>query len=191
MSQIDGEPGVQDFVEVRLPAAGAYLSVLRTATAGLAARLDFTLDEIEDLRIAVDEACAILLQQAVPGSVLSCEFRLVGDSLKVIVSAPTTDGRAPERDTFAWTVLSALAERGGVLGRRGQHRLDQPAQEARRVRRPLGPPQQHRTRAVRPAPPGPYGRLPVPPTTRYDQRDESGTAPGPGAPGTERGNGRE
>lgn len=109
MSQIDGEPGVKDFVEVRLPAAGAYLSVLRTATAGLAARLDFTLDEIEDLRIAVDEACAILLQQAVPGSVLSCEFRLVGDSLRVTVSAPTTDGRAPERDTFAWTVLSALA----------------------------------------------------------------------------------
>ena len=41
-----------------MPAEGAYLSVLRTATAGLAARLDFTLDEIEDLRIAVDEACA-------------------------------------------------------------------------------------------------------------------------------------
>ncbi|MEI5006370.1 anti-sigma regulatory factor [Streptomyces sp. PmtA] len=110
MSQIAGEPGTQDFVEVRLPAAGAYLSVLRTATAGLAARLDFTLDEIEDLRIAVDEACAILLQQAVPGSVLSCVFRLVDDSLEVTVSAPTTDGRAPERVyTFAWTVLSALA----------------------------------------------------------------------------------
>lgn len=110
MSQIAGEPGNQDFVEVRLPAAGAYLSVLRTATAGLAARLDFTLDEIEDLRIAVDEACAILLQQAVPGSVLSCVFRLVEDSLEVTVAAPTTDGRAPERDTFAWTVLSALVE---------------------------------------------------------------------------------
>lgn len=109
VSQIAGEPGSKDFVEVRLPAAGAYLSVLRTATAGLAARLDFTLDEIEDLRIAVDEACAILLQQAVPGSVLSCVFRLVGDALWVSVSAPTTDGRAPERDTFAWTVLSALA----------------------------------------------------------------------------------
>lgn len=83
--------------------------MLRTATAGLAARLDFTLDEIEDLRIAVDEACAILLQQAVPGSVLSCVFRLVDDSLEVTVSAPTTDGHAPSRDTFAWTVLSALA----------------------------------------------------------------------------------
>ncbi|NJA55490.1 anti-sigma regulatory factor [Streptomyces sp. NEAU-H3] len=109
MSPIAGEPGTEDFVEVRLPAAGAYLSVLRTATAGLAARLDFTLDEIEDLRIAVDEACAILLQQAVRGSVLRCVFRLIGEALEVIVSAPTTDGRAPERDTFAWTVLSALA----------------------------------------------------------------------------------
>ena len=107
MSQIAGEPATQDFVEVRLPAAGAYLSVLRTATAGLAARLDFTLDEIEDLRIAVDEACAILLQQAVPGSVLSCVFRLVDDSLEVTVSAPTTDGHAPSRDTFAWTVTSS------------------------------------------------------------------------------------
>jgi serine/threonine-protein kinase RsbW len=109
VSQQAGEPGRQDFVEVRLPANGAYLSVLRTATAGLAARLDFTLDEIEDLRIAVDEACAILLQQAVPDSLLSCLFRQVDDSLWVTVSAPTTDSRAPERDTFAWTVLSALA----------------------------------------------------------------------------------
>src|SRR5499433_1279836 len=52
---------VQDQVTIRMPADGAYLSVLRTATAGLAARLDFTLDEIEDLRIAVDEACGMLL----------------------------------------------------------------------------------------------------------------------------------
>ncbi len=97
-----------------------------------AARLDFTLDEIEDLRIAVDEACAILLQQAVPGSVLSCVFRLVDDSLEVTVSAPTTDGRAPERDTFAWTVLSALAGSSRLHGRGrpcGQH---QPLQTARR-----------------------------------------------------------
>ena len=37
---------VQDQVTIQMPAEGAYLSVLRTATAGLAARLDFTLDEI-------------------------------------------------------------------------------------------------------------------------------------------------
>jgi serine/threonine-protein kinase RsbW len=98
-----------DFVQVRLPADSAYLSVLRTATAGLAARLDFTLDEIEDLRIAVDEACAMLLPQAVPGGDLSCNFRLTENALVLSVSVPTADGRLPARDTFAWTVLNALA----------------------------------------------------------------------------------
>jgi serine/threonine-protein kinase RsbW len=101
---------VRDRVEVRLPADGAYLSVLRTATAGLAARLDFTLDEIEDLRIAVDEACAMLLGHAVAGAELSCGFELTGDAMDVSVTVPTTDGLLPRQGTFAWTVLSTLAD---------------------------------------------------------------------------------
>jgi len=99
----------RDFVEVCIPAQGAYLSLLRTATAGLAARLDFTLDEIEDLRIAVDESCAMLLQKATEDSSLTCRFDLSPDALAITVSAPTLDGRPPARDTFAWTVLTALA----------------------------------------------------------------------------------
>ena len=98
-----------DVVELRLPADGAYLSVLRTATAGLAARLDFTLDEIEDLRIAVDEACALLLPDAAPGAELTCVFALADESLSVTVSVPSRTGRVPRRNTFAWTVLTALA----------------------------------------------------------------------------------
>ncbi|MDQ1629827.1 MAG: serine/threonine-protein kinase RsbW [Actinomycetota bacterium] len=99
----------QDSVEIRLPADSAYLSVLRTATAGLAARLDFTLDEIEDLRIAVDEACAMLLPNAVETAQLTCRFELSTETLTVTVTLPTTRGQLPERDTFSWTVLSALA----------------------------------------------------------------------------------
>jgi serine/threonine-protein kinase RsbW len=96
-------------VSLRLPADGAYLSVLRTATAGLASRLDFTLDDIEDLRIAVDEACAMLLPQVAGDADLSCEFELSEGLLRVAVSVETVDGQQPSRDTFAWTVLSALA----------------------------------------------------------------------------------
>jgi serine/threonine-protein kinase RsbW len=99
----------QDQVSIRMPADGAYLSVLRTATAGLAARLDFTLDEIEDLRIAVDEACGMLLAQAVPDATLDCDFTLGPDSVAIAVSAICRQARPPARDTFAWTVLSALA----------------------------------------------------------------------------------
>jgi serine/threonine-protein kinase RsbW len=104
-----GDSKTRDVVVLRLPADGAYLSVLRTATAGLASRLDFTLDDIEDLRIAVDEACAMLLPQAVAGADLTCEFELGTDSLRVAVSCQTLDGQQPSRETFAWTVLSALA----------------------------------------------------------------------------------
>jgi serine/threonine-protein kinase RsbW len=92
-----------------MPADGAYLSVLRTATAGLAARLDFTLDDIEDMRIAVDEACAMLLSQAVPGSSLECTFALNADDMTITVSVQSLNPRPPSADTFAWTVLSALA----------------------------------------------------------------------------------
>jgi serine/threonine-protein kinase RsbW len=103
------QEATQDVVELRLPSESAYLSVLRTATAGLAARLDFTLDEIEDLRIAVDEACAMLLPDVVPGSPLTCRFVLDWDCLEVSVVARSRSGRPPARDSFAWTVLTALA----------------------------------------------------------------------------------
>jgi len=99
----------QDVVTVRLPADPAYLAVLRTTTASLAARLDFTLDEIEDLRIAVDEACCLLLAGAQSGSDLSCSFELASDTIAVTVSAASGAGHSPSRDSFAWTVLSALA----------------------------------------------------------------------------------
>jgi serine/threonine-protein kinase RsbW len=95
-------------VELRIPANGAFLAVLRTATAGLAARLDFTLDDIEDLRIAVDEACAMVLPQARANSDLTCAFHLGENTLTVSVSAESDAPRQPNRDGFAWTVLTAL-----------------------------------------------------------------------------------
>ena len=98
-----------DFVSVRVPAAAAYLSVLRTTTASLAARLDFTLDEIEDLRIAVDEASCLLLASAVEGAELTSVFAMSDDSIQISVSTMTDKGHTPSRDSFAWTVLSALA----------------------------------------------------------------------------------
>jgi serine/threonine-protein kinase RsbW len=104
-----GARDTADYVQVKMPAESAYLSVLRTAAAGLAARLDFTLDEIEDLRIAIDEACAMLLSQAIPGTDLECVFELGTDQVKITVSVTAAQARVPSRDTFAWTVLSALA----------------------------------------------------------------------------------
>jgi serine/threonine-protein kinase RsbW len=97
-----------DHVELRVPASSAYVSVLRTAAAGLAARLDFTVDDIEDLRIAVDEACAVILPLADPDARLSARFDLEPGRLQVAVSVPSAATEPPSRNTFAWTVLTAL-----------------------------------------------------------------------------------
>jgi serine/threonine-protein kinase RsbW len=96
-------------IEMNVPAGGEYLSVLRTAAAGLAARLNFTLDDIEDLRIAVDEACSMLLTQANHRSRLDCRFRLSEDRIHFRASVRADSPTLPAKDGFAWTVLTALA----------------------------------------------------------------------------------
>ena len=48
-------------VRLVVPAAPEYLRLVRLTAAGLASRLGFTFDEVEDLRIAVDELCFHLL----------------------------------------------------------------------------------------------------------------------------------
>jgi serine/threonine-protein kinase RsbW len=96
-------------VSLRVPADGAYVSVLRTMTAGLAARLDFTVDDIEDLRIAVGEACALILPEAVAGGDLEAEFRQTPGTLTVSVRVPTSGTTEPDYESFAWQVLSTLS----------------------------------------------------------------------------------
>jgi serine/threonine-protein kinase RsbW len=96
-------------VSLRVPADGAYVSVLRTMTAGLAARLDFTLDDIEDLRIAIGEACALVLPETVSGGDLEAEFRQTPGSLTISVRVDTADRAEPDYESFAWQVLSTLA----------------------------------------------------------------------------------
>jgi len=102
--------GKEDLVVLVVPADGSYLAVLRTATAGLAARLQFTLDEIEDLRIAVDEACAILLSISSDKSEVTSQFEVTDSALSIDVSVPVSGPAAlPGDNSFSWQVLTALA----------------------------------------------------------------------------------
>ena len=50
----------------------------------------------------------MLLVQAVAGADLECRFELTQDAIAVAVTVPTLDGEEPSRETFAWTVLTAL-----------------------------------------------------------------------------------
>ncbi|MFW6775613.1 anti-sigma factor [Nocardioides sp. CPCC 205120] len=103
------DPHGRPDVELRLPADGAYVSVLRTTAAGLAARLDFTIEAIEDLRIAVGEATALVLPEADPESDLHCAFHFGPRSLTLEVRVDTSTPTEPNYESFAWQVLTTLA----------------------------------------------------------------------------------
>ncbi|MEO6510673.1 MAG: anti-sigma factor [Nocardioides sp.] len=107
-------------VELRLPADGVYVSVVRTTTAGLAARLDFLIDDIEDLRIAVGEACAMVLPEADLESDLVCSYFLSPGRLTVRVAVTASAPEGPEYDSFAWQVLSTMATRAEADASNGQ-----------------------------------------------------------------------
>jgi serine/threonine-protein kinase RsbW len=115
-----------DIVVLVVPADNTYLAVLRTATAGLAARLQMTLDQIEDLRIAVDEACAILVPLAAAdasggGSEVTCRFTVMPEALRIDVSVATPYAhRLPGNQSFSWQVLTALAGEVSADARNGQ-----------------------------------------------------------------------
>jgi len=100
---------MQPDAEVRLPADSAYVAVLRMATAGIAARLDFTLDDIEDLRMAVGEASAMLLERARPGGRMIARYHLGDARIEVQISADAVNPTLPDVNSFAWQVLTTTA----------------------------------------------------------------------------------
>jgi serine/threonine-protein kinase RsbW len=98
-------------VHLEIPASGAYLSVARAAATGLAAQLQFTYEEIDDLRIAVDEACTQLLARRGSATTMRVAYHLSDTELRVDVSIEAPDRGDPlPRDTFAWQILTAITD---------------------------------------------------------------------------------
>ena len=106
----DHTGGPRADVELRLPAEGAYATIVRTTAAGLAARLDFTIDDIEDLRIAIGEATALAIPAADPGTDLVACFFFGRGSLTVTLETEAVDEPPLDTESFAWQVLDTMAQ---------------------------------------------------------------------------------
>ena len=72
-----------DTVSIRIPALPAYIQVVRLVAAGLASRLKFTLDEIEDLKIAVDELASYVIGSQGRDGTLEIRFSILEDALEI------------------------------------------------------------------------------------------------------------
>jgi serine/threonine-protein kinase RsbW len=76
---------VHDHTEVRLavPATPEFLRLARLTVAGVASRMGFTYDEVEDLRIAIDELCFALVGTKGREGKIELRYSLDDDDLMV------------------------------------------------------------------------------------------------------------
>jgi serine/threonine-protein kinase RsbW len=95
-------------IEVKTAAIPQVIPTLRTIAADVAMRQDFDLDAIEDLRMAIDEACSLLLPSASDGQ-LTCVFSVTPGRVEISVSVLADSAKLTEDNALGWQLLTALA----------------------------------------------------------------------------------
>jgi serine/threonine-protein kinase RsbW len=97
-------------VTMKVPATAGYLALLRTVVGGCAGHEGFTLDQIDDVKMAVDEAASQLLRHS-DGAHLVLDATSDIDMLEVRVATQVVEGAdVLDRDSFSWTILRALTD---------------------------------------------------------------------------------
>ncbi|GAB4079665.1 ATP-binding protein [Modestobacter muralis] len=97
-------------LELRVPTSPTQLPAVRAMAGDLAMRMDFDLDAVEDLRLAVDEACATLSSVALGDAPLTVVFEAFREGLRIDAWVPTESGVDVPRDGFGWAVLHTLVD---------------------------------------------------------------------------------
>jgi serine/threonine-protein kinase RsbW len=100
-------------VSVEVPAVPGFVQVLRNIAAGVAARLDMPIDQIEEVRLAVTEAASLLLDEVDATTSIRMTIGRDAGALDVRLSA---DGHAdpwPSDRALAswpWLVVKGLTD---------------------------------------------------------------------------------
>jgi serine/threonine-protein kinase RsbW len=94
-------------IDLAVPANPEYVGLIRSAAAHIAAHADLTLDAIDDLRLAVDEAFAVLIAHKPESGAVAIKFTIHSEQLNIELTGPAGSPQ-PDKSSFAWTVLSAL-----------------------------------------------------------------------------------
>ncbi|EHY90854.1 ATP-binding protein [Saccharomonospora azurea] len=97
-------------MELRIPADPRHLAAVRLLAQGVAQREGFGPDEVTDIVLAVDEACASLIRASVPGALLTCRLSVTFGTLRAEVFATTVSGGVPSSQSLGWRVLGTVTD---------------------------------------------------------------------------------
>jgi serine/threonine-protein kinase RsbW len=113
-----GNPLIESLgpVVVVVPARPGFVHVLRTVVASVAARFELSIDEVEEMRIAVDEAAALLLHLHAPVTTLRAELTANGTGFTIRLSSDVAVSDWPPPGTeeaWPWRVITGLCDEAG------------------------------------------------------------------------------
>jgi hypothetical protein len=122
------ESGVIDVqgeeVRLTMPATPQLLRVARLTAAGLAGRLGFSFDEIEDVKIAVDELCFVLVGSRGRDGDLSLVYRLTEESLEIEGVGSFEGGeQSAAPSELSAQILAAVVDEHELSRGDGEHRF--------------------------------------------------------------------
>ena len=113
---------MSDVVDLSIPVGADLLVLARLTAATIAARADFGVDEIEDLRLAVEELCLPFVRGGGDGRLQLC-YERDGGSIEISCTAhlrsgdatrtPRSDDEAREGDELSARILDALVDEHG------------------------------------------------------------------------------
>lgn len=87
-----------DRIELLLPATRELMLVVRLATSGVVARAGLTIDVLDDVKMAVEEACMYMMTQVPESARLKLEFGLGEREIEVKVACETCASCREARD---------------------------------------------------------------------------------------------
>jgi serine/threonine-protein kinase RsbW len=79
------EQALPELVELRIPSRAEWVALARLAAATVANRLRFSIEEIEDVKLAVAEACTAVIQHEPHGEFIMLTCEALGDLLRIRV----------------------------------------------------------------------------------------------------------
>ncbi|MDQ3570685.1 MAG: hypothetical protein M3396_08730 [Actinomycetota bacterium] len=103
----------EEEVRLRVPATPELLRLARVTASGVASRLRFSYDEVEDLRLAIDELCFALTGGKRQDGWLVMRYTIWGDGETMEVQGTASfppDGSEPVQNELSAAVLAALVD---------------------------------------------------------------------------------
>ena len=105
-------------VRLEVPASPEFLRVARMMAAGVASRLGFTLDEVDDLRIAIDELCFCLVGRSGRPGTVAIRYLMGPDGLTVTGTGHFADlaHEEPRLSPMSLQILQSVTDECEVEG---------------------------------------------------------------------------